>query len=67
MSLAFQFLLRLKQYEEEAAKHRQELSERVSRQVAEVLEKKLAGEYKLRGPPREDVTLRGELANHHSS
>ena len=46
-SFALQFLLRLKQYEEEALQRKHELAEKTYKEVSEIIEKKLASEFKL--------------------
>ena len=42
-----QFLSRLKQQEDESVRHKQELTEKTYKQVSDIIEKKLAGEFKL--------------------
>ncbi|KAK2173881.1 hypothetical protein NP493_843g01017 [Ridgeia piscesae] len=42
-----QFLQKLKKYEEEALQRKQELAEKTYKEVSEMIEKKLAGEFKL--------------------
>ena len=62
-----QFFDRLQLFEEESLRHKQELSERTYKETSELLEKQLAGQFKLSNPADDDFynALQGGWCSHN--
>ena len=52
---SLQFLSRLKQQEDDSVRHKQQLTEKTYKEVSEIIEKKLAGEFKLCSGQEDDM------------
>ena len=62
-----QFYERLRWFEQASAKHKQEMMQKTSREVSDVIERNLASQYRLRAPDTDDPfdVLQGMTASLH--